>query len=240
VALPETFQARLISVRTLSPSVRELTFERADGAPLAFVPGQWVNVLTEPPSPELKRAYSIASPPSNTSRFDLAVTRVLGGPMSETLHAMQTGTCVRVIGPSGFFTREADDPTASIFVGTGTGFTPFRSMVGAALAAGSSAPMWILFGVRHEEDILYRDELDAWGRANPNVRVFITLSQPAEGWAGRRGYVQHHLPEIWAALGDPAANVYVCGLERMVKAVRELARGTLGIGRKQVHQERYD
>jgi CDP-4-dehydro-6-deoxyglucose reductase, E3 len=34
--------------------------------------------------------------------------------------------------------------------------------------------------------------------------------------------------------------VYICGLERMVSAVRDLMRKQMGVERKQVHSERYD
>src|SRR5690606_20521098 len=102
------------------------------------------------------------------------------------------------------------------------------------------AKLWILFGARHEEDVLWRDELQTWPLEHPNVRVEVTLSRPRADWAGRRGWVQEHLPDLWAELGAADAHVWVCGLERMVKAVRELARGPLGLDRKQVHQEKYD
>jgi NAD(P)H-flavin reductase len=117
-------------------------------------------------------------------------------------------------------------------------------MLQAALRAGSEAPLWILFGARFEEDILYREELEALARSSERIRYEVTLSQGAPAWRGRRGYVQAHVPELWRDLAarHPGArpHVYICGLERMVKAVRELARGELGADRKQVHVERYD
>ena len=65
--------ATLVAARALSDNVRELVFERAGGAPLDFLPGQWVNVLLRPPDAEregdvaeVKRAYSIASAMSST------------------------------------------------------------------------------------------------------------------------------------------------------------------------------
>jgi CDP-4-dehydro-6-deoxyglucose reductase, E3 len=242
--VPETFDARLTSSRYLSPSVRELVFERDDGKPIEFVPGQWVNLMLPGPSGEVKRAYSIASAPDGTSRFEIAVTRVVGGPGSEHLHAMPEGAVVRAIGPQGFFTRPAGDLAPSLFVATGTGVTPLRSMITAAIRAGSAAPLWLLFGARHEADILYRDELLDLARAHPNVRYEVTLSQPASSWEGRRGYVQLHVPELFHALkasaSPDAPHIYICGLERMVKVVRELARGPLEVERKLVHQERYD
>jgi NAD(P)H-flavin reductase len=116
-------------------------------------------------------------------------------------------------------------------------------MIHAAAAAGSSAPLWVLLGVRHEEDALYADELGALARANPFIRFDVTLSQPRESWAGRRGYVQAHVQELWqglAATSSAAPHAYVCGLERMVSSVRDLLRKDMAIPRQQVHSERYD
>jgi ferredoxin-NADP reductase len=236
----ESFELRLVEARVLAPAVRELTFERVDGQPLAYAPGQWVNLFLPMPDGDLKRSYSIASAPDGSPRASIAVTRVDGGVGSAVLHDLPIEAVVRAGGPHGFFARDAADPAPAVLVGTGTGFAPLRSMVLAALAAGSTAPLWVLFGVRHEEDVLWRDELARWPLEHPNVRVEVTLSRPQPTWAGRRGWVQEHLPELFAELASPDAHVFICGLERMVKAVRELARGGLGVDRKRVHVEKYD
>ena len=236
----QPFEARLISTRALSPGVKELVFERTDGRPLDFLPGQWVNVLIPHEGEELKRAYSIASAPNGTNRFELAITRVEGGRASRALHHVEVGDSLRAIGPSGLFTRAASDPGSGLFVGTGTGITPFRSMIRAAIDSGSRAKLWLLLGVRREEDILYRDELEELAARSPSFQLFVTLSRPGPTWTGRRGYVQEHVPELWQGLGDPTGQVFIYGLDRMVKSVRDLARGDLAIGRKQVQQERYD
>jgi NAD(P)H-flavin reductase len=103
--------------------------------------------------------------------------------------------------------------------------------------------MWLLFGVRNEDDLLYADELRALAKQHPSVRFEPTLSRPGPGWTGRRGYVQAHVKELWAELAarwaDPP-HAYVCGLERMVGSVREILRTDLGLPRQQVHSERYD
>lgn len=241
---PERFDVRLVEARVLSPSVREMDFERVDGKSLAFAPGQWVNLFVRGGDDDLKRAYSIASEPTASPRFSVAVTRVEGGPASTVLHAIEVGTTITAVGPSGLFVRAATDPTPALFVGTGTGVTPFRSMLRAAIHAGSRAPMHLLMGVRHLEDAIYLDELRELEARHDTFRFTLTLSRPAPGWAGRAGYVQQHLPETYAALaavsGDAAPHVYTCGLVRMVKAVREMARNDLGVPRTHVHQERYD
>lgn len=241
--VPETFETHVESIYDLAPSVRGLVLARADGEPLAFEPGQWVNLVLPLPGGEIRRAYSIASPPYGTPRFELAVTRVTNGPGSGYLCDLPPGSTLRAIGPQGFFTRLPEEPSPALFVATGTGVTPLRSMMRAAIGAGSKVPLWLLFGVRREEDLLYRDELEALASEHPNVAVHFTLSQPADGWTGRRGYVQTHVPELLeqlAALGQGDPHVYVCGLEKMVKSVRNLTRKELGLPRERVHSERYD
>src|SRR5262245_35788489 len=101
--LPPTFDARLVSSRSLTPLVRELVLERKDGAPFGFDAGQWVNLVLPLATGELRRAYSIASPPAGTPRFELAITRVQGGPGSTYLHALEPGAELSLIGPQGFF-----------------------------------------------------------------------------------------------------------------------------------------
>jgi ferredoxin-NADP reductase len=241
---PPAFEARLAHARALSPSVRELSFERLDGAPFAFEAGQWVTVVLPLAQGEMRRAYSIASPPDGTPRFDLAVTHVSSGAGSTYLHQLEPGAKLGILGPQGFFTRPLDRPHPALLVGTGTGVAPLRSMLRAALEQGSLSPLCLLFGVRTPEDILYRAEFEALERTHPHLlRVEVTLSRPDAGWQGRSGHVQLHVRELYESLASQsgeAPHAYVCGLERMVGAVRTLLRKEMGLPRERVHSERYD
>ncbi|MBX3190787.1 MAG: FAD-dependent oxidoreductase [Labilithrix sp.] len=241
---PPTFDVRLARARMLSPNVRELRFERVDRAPFEFQAGQWVSLVLPLAEGEARRAYSIASPPDGSPSFEVAITRVDGGPGSTHLHELELGRTLRAIGPQGFFTRPPASRGPALFVGTGTGVTPLRSMIRDALASGDASPMTLLFGVRREEDRLYLDELEALEKAHPHFRAIYTLSRGGPSWGGFTGYVQTHVESLWRALAvaDPsqAPHVYVCGLERMVGAVRDLLRKQMGLERKLVHSERYD
>jgi CDP-4-dehydro-6-deoxyglucose reductase, E3 len=225
----------------LSANVRELVLERVDGAPFVFQAGQWLNLVLPLAAGEARRAYSIASPPDGTPRLELAVTRVEGGAGSAFLHDLAEGTELRAIGPQGFFTRAPNAGHASLFIGTGTGVTPLRSMIKDALANGESAPLLLLAGMRTEADRLYHEELGALSAAHPHFRAIYTLSRPSGAWSGRTGYVQTHVEEAWhELLAHSPPHAYVCGLERMVGSVRELLRKHMGVDRKHVHTERYD
>ncbi|MEZ4298803.1 MAG: FAD-dependent oxidoreductase [Polyangiaceae bacterium] len=239
---PSAFDVRLASARMIAPSVRHLAFERADGGAFEFAPGQWVNLVMPLPSGEIKRSYSIASAPEGAGvRAGSDARR--GRAWLDVPARIEPGATLRAIGPHGLFTREGGDAAPALFVATGTGVAPFRSMLGAALRAGGVAPMSLLLGVRFEEDILYREEFEAIAARHPNVRFAVTLSRPAEGWSGRSGYVQSHVPELLGALAkesEAAPHVWICGLDRMVSTVKDLCRKELGLDRKRVHVERYD
>lgn len=227
----------------LSPNVRELGFDRVDGAPFEFSPGQWISLVLPLAEGEARRAYSIASPPDGSPGLSVAVTKVEGGAGSCFLHTLPEGHVLRAIGPQGFFTRTRDARLPSLFVGTGTGVTPLRSMILSALAAGDDAPMTLLFGVRHEEDRLYIDELEALAKKHDNFRFAYSLSKGKDAWHGLRGYVQTHVEHAWRELegtGKGAPHAYICGLERMVGAVRDVLRKQMNVPRQQVHSERYD
>jgi CDP-4-dehydro-6-deoxyglucose reductase, E3 len=243
IVKPQAFKVRLASSRMLSSNVRELGFSAHASESFAFEAGQWVNLLIPGLQDErgepLKRAYSIASHPDGSSHFQLAVTKVDDGPGSGHLHTMEVGEELDALGPHGLFVRRESGP--ALFVGTGTGLTPLRSMFMDALTKGQTAPMTLLFGVRTEADILYRDELQELARKYPHFSVHFTLSQASDQWSGNRGYVQTHARSLYEALktqGEP--HVYICGLQKMVNAVRDLLKGDMGLPRQLIHSERYD
>jgi CDP-4-dehydro-6-deoxyglucose reductase len=239
----ETFDIEIRSIEVLAPSVKSFVFSRLDGKELIYQPGQWVNLVLPAQAGEIRRAYSIASAPDGSPNFEVAVTEITGGPGSGYLCGLEPGATLRAIGPQGFFTREPGELAPALFVATGTGVTPMRSMLQAAARIGLPSPIWLLLGVRRTGDLLYRAELEKLAASHPSFRVFFTLSQGEPEWTGRRGYVQTHIAELLAELtqlekGEP--HLYVCGLERMITAVRHLVRKEMGVPRERVHSERYD
>lgn len=236
----ERRQVEVVERRVLSPTVCALALRCSDGAPLAFEAGQWVDVHVQTPAGPDKRAYSIASAPGgdDPARFELGVTRVEGGAVSNVLHGLAPGDRLEVDGPHGFFTRQDAREQPAVFVGTGTGLCPLRSMIVDALRAEQGPPLTLLFGCRSEADILWRTELDAWA-ASGRVQVHVTLSRPDAGWQGRTGYVQTHLQSLLQGV-EPHPHVYVCGLSKMVVDVRRVLKEQLGYDRRSIHSERFD
>ena len=119
----------------LAPSVRHLAFERTDGAPFAFIPGQFVQVhFHYADGKPTKRSYSVATigagDTSPVQRVEMAVSYVDGGAATALLGGLAEGGTIEASGPYGrFCLMDADTNQRYIFVATGTGVTPYRAML---------------------------------------------------------------------------------------------------------------
>src|SRR6266850_3871419 len=236
----QTHTARLVRSVPLSDLTKHLEFEMPAMSRFGFVLGQWLSFQqVKPDGEELTRAYSIASPPGDNPRFALCLNRVQDGFMSNFLCDMKEGDEIHCQGPFGdFILRPPLRDT--VFIATGTGIAPFRSMLHWLLADPSrheGRQFWLLFGVRYEQDIYYREEFERLAQEHSNFDFLPTLSRGGPEWKGLRGYVQEHVSEI---VGDRTdMHAYICGLDKMVGANRELLK-SLGWDRKQILYEKYD
>jgi ferredoxin-NADP reductase len=236
----QTHRARLLESRSLSAFTKHLQFETLGVPRFGFVPGQWLSLKhTNLDGEEITRAYSIASMPLESNQFALCLNRVQDGFMSNFLCDMGVGDEISFQGPFGdFILRPPMRDT--IFIATGTGIAPFRSMLHWLFADAErhdGRQLWLLFGNRAEADIYYHDELTTLAREHWNFHYLPTLSRGADNWTGLRGYVQEHLPQI--ASGRTDMHAYICGLDKMIKANRELLKA-LGWDRKSIRYEKYD
>jgi len=236
----QTFTARLRRSTSLSELTKHLEFEMIGLPRFGFVAGQWLSFKANmPDGEEITRAYSIASPPSKNSSFALCLNRVQDGFMSNFLCDMKEGDEISCQGPFGdFILRPPMRDT--VFIATGTGIAPLRSMLHWVLAnelLHQGKQLWLVYGNRTEKDIYYHDEFLRLAAENANFHYLPTLSRSSAEWQGLRGYVQDHVPEVVRGRADMHA--YICGLDKMVKANRELLK-SLGWDRKSILYEKYD
>jgi|SRR5208283_370405 len=256
----KTLEARVLKSAPLSEFTKHIELGVKGVSHFGFVPGQWLSVkATTPDGEEMTRAYSIASPPSGNSHVALCLNRVQDGFMSNYLCNLSEGQEITFQGPFGdFILRPPLRDT--VFIATGTGIAPFRSMLHELFKPASATsvnvmgsdfpitrspdpPMtrshefWLLFGARFEQDLYYRGEFERLATEHANFHFLPTLSRGGPGWPALRGYVQEHLESIVGGRTDMHA--YICGLDKMVKANRELLKN-LGWDRTAIRYEKYD
>lgn len=228
-------KATLIESREIAPEVRHFVFQAPEVQELHFKPGQFVSFQATLGGKKITRAYSIASLPSG-NQFELCLNLVHGGNFSPHLFEMRPGDSVEMTDPLGFFVIRNPAKDA-VFVATGTGIAPFRSMAPDYLSHPQAQQLALVFGVRHERNIYYRQEFETLARRHPNFSFWPTLSRPEASWTGRTGHVQTHLLEAIGERRD--LDVYICGLKAMVDEVRAILK-QMGFDRKQVIFEKYD
>ena len=193
---------------------------------IKFTPGQLVQLVAKPYGPadgtdSIQRNYSVASWPNGSNKFELIITYLKGGKMSEYLfNEAKIGDEFAYNGPMGIFTLPEKLTDRDIFfVSTGSGVSPFRSMLG--YIAEHNIPtknIKLFFGTRTKEDIPYYEEMKMYEEIIPNFEFVPCLSR--EKWEGFNGYVHGaYLPEL--TILDEKPLVYFCGWDKMIREGRE-------------------
>jgi ferredoxin-NADP reductase len=133
-------EARLVESKEIADGVRHFVLEAEGVERLEFEPGQFVSFTEDVEGKPITRAYSLASAPSGSGRFELCLNRVEGGHLSPQLFAMAPGERIEMRPPLGTFVLR-QPPRDSLLVATGTGIAPFRAILQAHLGPGSPAFM---------------------------------------------------------------------------------------------------
>jgi NAD(P)H-flavin reductase len=231
-----TFQAEVSRIRDLTHDVRELDLILRHPQHIIFKAGQFISFeVPKEGFPQLvTRPYSIASPPSITDRVTLVFNLVAGGPGSTYLYGLQVGDSVSFKGPAGSFYVREDPNKQTLFVGTGTGIAPLRSMILTLLEKNSNQSITLFWGLRYERDLYYQDELEALAARYPKFSFITTLSRPQPQWTGAKGRVTGLVQERLTSVRD--LMVYLCGNGEMLKEVTALIQAK---GLCPIYREKY-
>lgn len=246
------FPLKLVSRRMLAPTVGHYVFVRDDGAPLDFIPGQFIQVHFEyADGTATKRSYSLATIHDHAlgpgEAVEIAVSYVSGGAATALFEGLDIGGVVDASGPFGRFCLMPQDANRRyLLIGTGTGVTPYRAMLPELerLIDERGIEVVLLFGARNPTELLYGDEFRAFAHKHPDHFRFVpcfSRELPDAGSAQahadvRHGYVQQFLTEFApSADGDIA---YLCGNPNMVDACFEALKGC-GLAVPQIRREKY-
>ena len=231
----------------LAPSVGHYVFARDDGQPLDFIPGQFIQVhFSYADGTATKRSYSLATLHDHAlgagDTVEIAVSYVAGGAATALFEGLEAGGLIDASGPYGRFCLMPGDANQRyLFIGTGTGVTPYRAMLPLIekLIAERGIEVVLLFGARTPQELLYADDFRAFADAHPQFRFVPCFSRelPEHPHADvRHGYVQQFLAEFSP---NPATDIaYLCGNPNMVDACFEQLKAD-GLPIPQIRREKY-
>ncbi len=234
----EPIETTLEKIFVLTPTVKTFRFRFPAGKWVSFQAGQFCMVHVPADPKPVKKAYSIASAPFEEGYLDLCIKKVEGGFATTWFWTLEEGAKVTLTLPYGGFVLKPSEPEI-VFIGTGTGLAPLRSMIQTLFHQGCAQKIHLIFGVRHEEEMLYTEEWLNLEKKHANFKFYPTISRPKNTltpWKGDVGYVQEALKKYFP---DPKGKqIYVCGLVPMIEGVQKAA-SELGYTQKQVHFEKY-
>ena len=275
----QTFTTTLTGKKQMTTDTWQFHFSLTEPKKLEFVAGQYM-LLKIPPdfvtdfverfvNPQLKvrgvmstgeatRQYSICSAPTITDSFELLVQIVPQGIGSSYFTSLSQGSSVMFQGPAGVFTLK-ETPKDKIFLATGTGIAPIRSMLWDILPKkdhreeGRYLLFWVL---RRSSDVYYIEEFRKLSETHKDFSFRICLSQQ-EDFAGLDaqcfgfGRIDKHLVNFL----DPEARYsreqkdmlmeyhnqfeyYICGGDAVVESMRQFVI-SLGVDKKNVFFEKF-
>lgn len=207
--------------------------------PFTYLPGQFLTVTALIDGQPVKRSYTIASSPTQHDYVEFTVKHKEGGEFSGFLHAqVQEGELLEITGPAGSFTFTGRECKCILLIGAGVGITPLMSVLRFLTDRSWLGDIYLLYGCRKPEDIIFREELEYLQRRHPNVHVVITISQP-EGtdWKGSTGRITNEL--ISQSVPDLTSRyVHLCGPVPLMEAVKKIL-AELGVPKERIKTEAF-
>ena len=236
-----TFPLILEWAKDITPGVRHFAFRRADKEKLEFKAGQFINIHFDRDGKKTHRSYSIANTPGESELIEIAIAPIEGGLATVRLFGMQPGDMLEASGPYGRFVLRDDPACRYVLIATGTGVTPYRSMlpeIRERLQSGEYG-VELFLGVRDQSELLFGEDFVQMAANHESFQFTACYSRgmPTEPGAWEReGYVQKNLDGL--GLNAETDIIYLCGNPDMVDDATELLKEA-GFGIRQIRREKY-
>lgn len=219
----KTLPCRVHKLERVAPGVMVISLKLPANERLQFLAGQYIDIFMKNGK---RRSFSLANAPHDDELLQLHVRNYLGGTFAEHVFTrMKERDILRFEGPLGtFFLREGSEKPI-IFVASGTGFAPVKSILEHAFHVrnlrGNERQMMLYWGNRTKADLYMTDLVESWQQKHDNFTFVPVLSEalPQDNWSGRTGLVHQAVLED---LGDLTGyQVYACGAPAMVEAAHK-------------------
>ena len=218
---PSVLHLTVSEIEPVSPIAKRIRLVSDTGYLPPFEAGQYINVFCEIDGVRTSRPYSLSSSAKQRAYYEITVAAVEGGFVSGyLLRQLKVGDRLEANGPAGVFRyHPVFHSKRSVFLGGGSGITPFVSMIRTALESGEDRDMTLLYGSRTEELAMYHRELAAFAEGHPNFHYTLILSdEEKEGM--EHGFIdaeriRAHVPEILDC------TYYMCGPAVMMEFCRK-------------------
>jgi CDP-4-dehydro-6-deoxyglucose reductase, E3 len=186
---------------------------------LQFLAGQYIDFLLKGGE---RRSFSMANAPHADELIELHIRQVAGGSFTDHVFGkMKERDILRLEGPLGSFFLREESAKPIVFVASGTGFAPIKSIIESAFHRKVTRPMVLYWGARRPKDLYLNPLPQKWALEHPQFRYIPVISEarPEDQWSGRSGFVHRAVMEDLPDLSGH--QVYACGVPIMVDSARK-------------------
>jgi ferredoxin-NADP reductase len=195
-------KATIKQKREVAKGTLFVTFDLG-GEDVNFRPGQyfWVELLDPPYQDEkgARRHITAVTSPSERGQIGLC-TRLRDSAFKRSLDELPLGASVELEPPEGTFVLPEESSRPLVFIAGGIGITPFRSMLRYIEDERLPHRVTLIYSSRNRGSAAFLAELEEIERANPNVRLVVTMTED-EDWPGERrridaDFLRHRLEDL--------------------------------------------
>jgi CDP-4-dehydro-6-deoxyglucose reductase len=214
---PVRLDCRVSHINQPADDVAVLYLDLPTGVTFRFRAGQYVELILDG---GLRRSFAVANAPHEPSTVELHIRHVAGGRFTPKVFGqLKPGDPLTIEGPKGgFYLRKELRP--AIFVASGTGFAPIKSMLLYGMRHKLHGPATFYWGGRRPQDLYMSAMPTQWAVDYPGFYYVPVLShaESPDAWQGQVGLVHEAVMDDFPDLSGH--DVYVCGVPAMVDAAR--------------------
>ncbi|MBW2976165.1 oxidoreductase [Candidatus Woesearchaeota archaeon] len=221
---------RLKITKIIDEAIGVKTFRFEKPKDFDFYPGQFF-MLNFEENPKLKRAYSIASSPSQ-KHIDITVSLV--GEFTTNLFKAKVNDILVFKGPYGRFYFTEGLTKDLVLISGGCGIAALMSIIRYCNEKNLKNKLSLIYSVRTPGHIAYKEELEKIKKGNSNFTYNITITRPKpeHDWCGRTGridedFLKQNIKDIKGSW------YYLCGPAEFVKSTIAILE-SLGAKKEQV------
>jgi CDP-4-dehydro-6-deoxyglucose reductase len=207
--------SKISVIEKLTDDILKIVLRLPPNSNFNFNSGQYVNIIKG----NITRSYSIANCSDNKNQLEFFIKNYDNGLMSSYLFKeAKINDLLRLEGPIGtFFLRDSSFKNI-IFLATGTGIAPIKSILEGldkSYEQYQNKNFWVIVGARYQEDLFWKPNLK-----NLHIKYIPVLSRQVNDWNGEKGYVQDIVLNQQINLEN--TQVYACGSNNMINSAKEL------------------
>jgi ferredoxin-NADP reductase len=236
------YQARITDIRDIGIKTKRFFIKIDQKEIFDFTPGQFIT-LDLPIGDKRRdrwRSYSIANLPNEKNILEMCIVHLDGGKASDWFfNQAQIGDTIKFKGPDGGFVLPIKNNKNLVYICTGTGVAPFRSMIKHLETNDlENRNVHLIFGTRFFDGVLYRKEWDEMVEKYVGFHVSYALSR--ENKIGfTHGYVHNIYLEEYHGKNMEDYLFYICGWSNMIdEAVANLLT-KLNVPKENIKYELY-